>query len=298
MSTQRQIAFVGLGTMGFGMASNLLSAGHEVTAYNRTRSRGEPLAAKGAVLSDSPQAAAANADVVITMLSDDPAVEDVLLGERGTMAAAKRGTLFIDSSTVTPATARRCSEFARTRGLRHLDAPVTGSRNEANGGKLVFIVGGERADYDEASPLFDVMGQARYYCGPSGSGATLKLCNNAISGTLTAAMAESATVVRSSKIDQDVALAFLSEHGAFACRLSRTKLPKMWAEDFSANFQLKLMDKDLRYFLSLAQEFERQTPAIARVEKMLSAAMEAGFGDDDVAAIFAYLMKARAAALR
>ena len=296
MSTH--IAFIGLGTMGFGMASNLLAAGHKVTGYNRTRSRGEALAAKGLVLADSPQAAVANADVVITMLSDDPAVEEVLLGERGTMAAAKPGTLFIDSSTVTPTMARRCSEFARARGLRHLDAPVTGSRNEANGGKLVFIVGGERGDYDEAAPLFEVMGQARYYCGPSGSGATLKLCNNAISGTLTTAMAESATVVRSSKIDQDVALAFLSEHGAFACRLSRTKLPKMFSEDFSANFQLKLMTKDLRYFLSLAQDFNRDTPAIKRVEKTLGEAIEAGFGDDDIAAVFAYLMKGRAAAVR
>jgi len=297
MSTQRTIGFIGLGTMGFGMASNLLGAGYTVIAYNRTRSRGEPLKAKGATLVDSPQAAAKDAHIVITMLSDDPAVEEVLLGDRGAMAAAARGTLFIDSSTVTPELARRCAEFAHSRGLRHLDAPVTGSRNEANGGKLVFIVGGERRDYDEATPLFEIMGQARYYCGPSGSGATLKLCNNAVSGTLTTAMAESATVVRSSNIDQEVALAFLSEHGAFASRLSRSKLPKMFSQDYSANFQLKLMAKDLRYFLAMAKTFDRETPAIERVEKTLHEAIDAGFGDDDIAAVFAYLMKAQGAAV-
>jgi 3-hydroxyisobutyrate dehydrogenase len=295
MSTQKQIGFIGLGTMGFGMAANLLAAGHAVRGYNRTRAKAEPLRAKGLELVDSPQAAAAESEIAITMLSDDPAVEEVLLGERGALASAKAGTLFIDSSTVTPGMSRRCSEFARSRGLRHLDAPVTGSRNEANGGKLVFIVGGERKDYDEAAPLFDAMGQARFYCGPSGSGATLKLCNNAISGTLTTAMAESATVVRSSGIDQDVALSFLSEHGAFSSRLSRTKLPKMFSEDFSANFQLKLMAKDIRYFLALAQESNRDTPAIKRVEQTLREAIDAGFGDDDIAAVFAYLMKSQTA---
>ncbi|MGH7682752.1 MAG: NAD(P)-dependent oxidoreductase [Vulcanimicrobiaceae bacterium] len=189
MSTQKNVGFIGLGTMGFGMAANLLAAGYAVTGYNRSRDKAEPLRAKGLAIADSAQAAAANAEIVITMLSDDPAVEDVLLGERGALASAKPGTLFIDSSTVTPGMSRRCSEFARARGLRHLDAPVTGSRNETNAGKLVFIVGGERNDYDEAAPLFDVMGQARFYCGPSGSGATLKLCNNAISGTLTTSKA-------------------------------------------------------------------------------------------------------------
>ena len=298
MSTQANIAFIGLGTMGFGMASNLLAAGYNVTAYNRTRSRGEPLVAKGAVLAASPQAAVANADVVITMVSDDAAIEEVLLGERGAMAAAKRGTLFIDSTTVTPKMALSCSEFARARGLRHLDAPVTGSRNEANSGKLVFIVGGERSDYEEASPLFEIMGQARYYCGPSSSGATLKLCHNAIAATLTTGIAEASTVVRSSNIDQEVAQAFLSEHGAFSSRLARAKFPKIFSEDFSANFQLKLMVKDLRYFLSLAQDLHRGTPAIERVEKTLVEANDAGFGDDDVSAVFAYLMKARAAAVR
>jgi 3-hydroxyisobutyrate dehydrogenase len=295
MSTQRKIGFIGLGTMGFEMAANLVSAGHSLCGYNRTPGKAEPLRAKGATLADSPQAAIAGAEIVITMLSDDPAVEAVLLGERGAMASAKPGTLFIDSSTVTPAMSRRCSDFARARGVRHLDAPVSGSRNEARAGKLVFIVGGDRNDYDEAAPLFDVMGQARFYCGPSGSGATLKLCNNAISGALTTVMAESATVVRSTNIDQEIALAFLSEHGAFSSRLSRTKLPKMFTGDFSPNFQLKLMAKDIRYFLALAQESDRDTPAIERVSKMLADAIEAGFGDDDIAAVFAYLMKSQTA---
>lgn len=285
-----KIGFIGLGTMGLGMAQCLLAAGHTLVAYNRTPSRGEPLRAKGGTLVASPQETALGADVVITMLSDDPAVEEILLGERGVMRSAKKGALFIDSSTVTPAMSRRCANEAKQLGLRFLDAPVTGSRNEAANGKLVFIVGGEKRDYDAASPLFDVMGQARFYFGPSGSGATVKLCNNAISGTLTTAMAESATLVKASGVDQKAALEFLSEHGAFACRLSRSKLPKMFSGDFSPNFQLKLMAKDVRYFLALASEFHRTTPAITTVGSVLDAA-QAEFGDEDIAAVHAYYLE-------
>lgn len=289
-----KIGFIGLGTMGSGMAANLLKAGYGLVAYNRTPSRAEALKPKGATVAKSPQEAAGNADIVITMLSDDPAVEEVLLGERGAIAAAKRGTLFIDSSTVTPAMSQRCAQFAAEKGMRFLDAPVTGSRNEAQAGKLVFIVGGEKRDYDEATPLFDVMGQSKFYCGPSGSGSTLKLANNAISATLVAAMAESAAVVKSSNIDQKVAFDFLTENSAFASRLSRAKLPKMVSGDFSPNFQLKLMAKDVRYFLALAKEFGQETPAIELTGRELARAAEAGFGDDDVAAIHAYLMETRA----
>lgn len=285
-----KIGFIGLGTMGLGMAQCLLGAGHTLVAYNRTASRGEPLKAKGATLVSTPQEAAADAEVVITMLSDDPAVEEILLGERGAMRSAKKGALLIDSSTVTPGMSRRCAQEAKALGLRFLDAPVTGSRNEAASGKLVFIVGGEKSDYDAAAPLFDVMGQARFYFGPSGSGATVKLCNNAISATVTTAMAESATLVKASGVDQKAALEFLSEHGAFACRLSRNKLPKMFNGDFSPNFQLKLMAKDVRYFLALANEFHRTTPAIATVGGVLADAAKAGFGDDDIAAVHAYYL--------
>jgi 3-hydroxyisobutyrate dehydrogenase len=288
-NAQPNIGFIGLGTMGSGMAANLLAAGYAVVAYNRTRSRADALAAKGARVASTAQEAAANADIVITMLSDDPAVEEVLLGQRGAIAAAKRGALFIDSSTVTPALSRRCAAFAQEKGVRFLDAPVTGSRNEAQAGKLVFIVGGEKHDYDEARPLFDVMGQTRFHCGPSGSGSTLKLANNAISATFVTAMAESAAVVKASNIDQQVAFDFLIENSGFASRLSRAKLPKMISGDFSANFQLKLMVKDVRYFLALAKEFGQRTPAIELTGRQLAEAAEAGFGDDDIAAIHAYL---------
>jgi 3-hydroxyisobutyrate dehydrogenase-like beta-hydroxyacid dehydrogenase len=284
-----KIGFIGLGTMGLGMAQCLLAAGHSLVAYNRTTSRGEQLRAKGATLVATPQETAVNADVVITMLSDDPAVEAILLGERGVMRSTKKGALFIDSSTVTPGLSRRCAQEAKALGLRFLDAPVTGSRNEAANGKLVFIVGGEKSDYDAASPLFDVMGQARFYFGSSGSGSTVKLCNNAISGTLTTAMAESATLIKASGVDQKAALEFLSEHGAFSCRLSRTKLPKMFSGDYNPNFQLKLMAKDVRYFLALASEFNRTTPAITMVGSVLDAA-QAEHGDDDVAAVHAYYL--------
>ena len=289
-----KIGFIGLGTMGLGMAQCLQAAGHSVVGYNRTASRGEPLKAKGGTLAATPQEAVAGADAVFTMLSDDPAVEEMLLGEYGVMRAGKKGALFIDSSTVTPAMSRRCADEAKKHGLRFLDAPVTGSRNEAANGKLVFIVGGEKSDYDAAVPLFDVMGQARFYFGSSGSGATVKLVNNAISASLTTAMADAMTVLKAAPVDQKTALDFLSEHGAFASRLSRGKLPMMVSETYSpANFQLKLMAKDVRYFLALAREFGRTPPSIGETSKLLEAA-KAEFGDEDMAAIHAYLMESNA----
>jgi len=286
-----KIGFIGLGTMGLGMAQCLLAAGHTVVGYNRTAARGEPLEAKGGTLAATPHDAVRDADVVITMLSDDPAVEEMLLGERGVMRVAKKGALFIDSSTVTPGMSRRCALEARQSGLRFLDAPVTGSRNEAANGKLVFIVGGEKSAYDAAAPLFDVMGQARFYFGPAGSGATVKLCNNAISATLTTAMGDVLTVLKAADVDQKTALEFLSEQGAFSSRLSRGKLPMMFGEKYSpANFQLKLMAKDVRYFLALAREFGRTPPAITETGELLDAA-QAEFGNEDMAAIHAYLME-------
>jgi 2-hydroxy-3-oxopropionate reductase len=288
-NTKSKIAFIGLGVMGGPMALNLLGAGYRVTGYNRTASRADVLRAKGGAVATSVQEAVRDADVVFTMLSDDPAVEEVLLGDGGAMKAAKNNALFIDSSTVTPGLSRKCAAFAKALGLRHLDAPVTGSKNEVAAAKLVFIVGGERADYDEAAPMFDVMGQQRFYCGPSGAGATLKLANNAVSAALVAAMAESAMIVKSAGIDQKTALEFLTECGAFASRLSRNKLPKMFNGDFSAQFQLGLMSKDVRYFLQLAQEYGRPVPTIAVTGQTFVAAKQAGFSTDDICAVHAYL---------
>ncbi|MBV8602958.1 MAG: NAD(P)-dependent oxidoreductase, partial [Candidatus Eremiobacteraeota bacterium] len=229
------------------------------------------------------------ADVVVTMLPDNPSVESTLLGDGGAIAAAKRGTLFIDSSTVTPSTSRACDAAAKAKGMRFLDAPVTGSKNEAATAKLVFIVGGERSDYDAAAPILDAMGQKRFYCGPSGNGATLKLVNNAISATFVTAMAESALVVKSAGLDPKVATEFLTEFGAFASRLARAKLPKMLGDDFSEQFQLRLMAKDVRYFLKLAQEFGRPAPAIGLTGQLFAAALQAGWGADDMSAIHGYL---------
>ncbi|MFP5405638.1 MAG: NAD(P)-dependent oxidoreductase, partial [Gammaproteobacteria bacterium] len=166
-----------------------------------------------------------------------------------------------------------------------LDAPVSGSIPQARAGELVFMVGGDAACLERARPMFEAMGRMTVHVGAHGAGATIKLVNNMLSGTLTAAIAEALSVAQAAGIDGDAALAILSE-GAAGSRLVRGKIPKMLARDFSPQFQLALMDKDLRYFLALSQEVDRPAPIGALVRSQLQAARRAGLGELDVSAIF------------
>lgn len=279
------IAFVGLGEMGSRMAQNLVAAGHKLRVYNRDRAKTQLLAEQGVKVCDSPAEAVHGAEFAISMVADDVATREVMLGAAGLVGAAAAGTILIDCSTITPAMAREVAKAAAAKGVYYLDAPVLGSLAQAQGKELVFLAGGEQAAFERAQPVFAAMGRLVRRVGASGTGATLKLVNNMLSGSVAAALAEAARVVEVAGIDRAVALDILGE-GAAGSRLVKTKLPKMFSRDFAPQFQLELMDKDLRYFLGLAQELDQPAPMAALVRSQYQTARRGGLGKLDFCAVF------------
>jgi 3-hydroxyisobutyrate dehydrogenase len=279
------IGFVGLGAMGSRMALNLHQAGHKLRVWNRDRAKLGPLAAKGIETADSPGAAAHDAQFVVSMVADDGASRAVMLGASGVIGAAAQGTIVIDSSTNSPALAREIAAAAVERGVAYLDAPVLGSIMQAQNRELVFLVGGAQAAFDEAQPVFTAMGRLTRRVGESGAGSTLKLLNNMLAGTVTAALVEAAQVAEAAGLDRAAVVEILGE-GAAGSRLVKTKLPKIFQRDFAPQFQLELMEKDLRYFLALAQEVDRAVPIAAFVRSQFHAARRAKLGKLDACALF------------
>jgi 3-hydroxyisobutyrate dehydrogenase len=279
------VAFIGLGAMGAEMAANLLKAGFELRAYNRSPDKIKSFAGQGVAICDSPAKAARGAAFVVSMVADDNATREVMLGNAGVLGAAERGTVIIDSSTNTPAMAREVGQAALARGCSYLDAPVSGSIVQARNRELVFMVGGETAAFEAAQPLFASMGRMNRHMGGAGTGATIKLINNMLSGTVSAALAEAMMVAEAAGVDPTRLQEILNE-GAAGSRLVKSKIPKMLGRDFSPQFQLALMEKDLRYFVGLAQELDRPAPIAAMVRSQYQAARRANLGKLDVAAIF------------
>ncbi|RPH43141.1 MAG: NAD(P)-dependent oxidoreductase [Burkholderiales bacterium] len=282
------IAFTGLGAMGAPMAENLLAAGFTLRVWNRGPGRAEPFAARGATVCATPAQAVQGAEFVVSMVADDEATRQVMLGADGVVGAAAPGTTIVDSSTNTPAMVREVARAAAARGVHHLDAPVSGSIAQARGRELVFMVGGPQASFDAAQPLFAAMGRMSRRMGDSGTGATIKLVNNMLSGTMNAALAEAMSVALAAGLDPEATRELLGE-GAAGSRLVKTKIPKMASGDFSPQFQLGLMEKDLRYFLGLAQELDRPAPVAALVRSQMQSARRAGLGGQDVSALFAHI---------
>ena len=279
------IAFLGLGAMGSRMAANLQSAGYALRVYNRDRAKARPFAEKGAQACDTPAAAVQGASYVVSMVADDVATRAVMLGADGAVAAATAGTIFIDSSTNTPAMAREVAQAAAARRVQYLDAPVSGSLAQAQGKELVFMVGGDPVAFERARPVLSAMGRMAKHMGAAGSGATIKLINNMLSGTATAAIVEAVMIAEAAGLDRAATLEVLGE-GAAGSRLMKTRMPKMFGRDFAPQFQLQLMEKDLRYFQLLAQELDRPVPVAALVRSQFQAARRSELGKLDSSALF------------
>ena len=279
------VAFIGVGAMGSRMAVNLHAAGHTLRVFNRDKAKTKALADKGAAVCASPAEAAKGAEFVCSIVSDDIATRAVMLGHGGVLEGAAKGTIILDSSTNTPAMAREVSFAAREKGIFYLDCPVSGSLAQAQGKELVILVGGDKAAFDKAQPVLAAMGRMVRRIGDSGAGATLKLINNMISASLTATLGEAAQTAEAAGLDRDATLEILAE-GAAGCRLTKTKLPKIFKRDFSPQFFLELMDKDLRYFLALAQELDRPAPIASLVRSQYQAAKRAELGKLDSCAVF------------
>ncbi len=279
------VAFIGLGAMGSRMAANLHQAGFKLQVYNRDRAKTKPLQEKGAQVCESPAAAVKGASFAVSIVADDHATREVMLGASGIIGAASAGTVVLDSSTNTPSMSREVAKAASAKGVLYLDAPVSGSLAQAQGKELVFMVGGDKGAFDQAQPLFAAMGRMSRYMGGSGAGTTIKLIYNMLTAVTQATLAEAAQIAEAANLDRAAALEILGE-GAAGSRALKMKLPKMFKRDFAPQFQLELMDKDVRYFLQLASELDRATPIAALVRSQFQAARRADLGKLDSSAIF------------
>jgi 3-hydroxyisobutyrate dehydrogenase-like beta-hydroxyacid dehydrogenase len=269
------------------MAMNVHAAGIKLRVYNRDKAKTKPFADKGIEVADSIAAAVKGADFVVSIIADDAATRAVMLGEAGVVASAAKATVVLDSSTNSPAMVKEVAAAATKKGIVYLDAPVSGSLAQAQGKELVFLVGGDQAGFDKAQPLFSAMGRLAKRIGGTGAGATLKLINNMISATLTAALVEAAMTAEAAGLDKDATVEILSE-GAAGCRLTKTKLPKMLKRDYAPQFQIALMDKDVRYYLAMAQDLDVPTPVSSAVRSQYQGARRASLGGLDTAGLFAY----------
>jgi len=280
----QSVALMGLGNMGAGMARRLLKAGFALTVYNRTRARAEALAAEGATATGSPREAAERAQIVISMVADDNASRAAWMGETGALAGAKAGTVLIESSTLSVGWVKELAAAATSKGCAFLEAPVTGSKPQADSGELLFLAGGEAATLDSVRPVLASMSRAIVHLGPVGSGATMKLVNNFLCGVQAASLAEAMAVIENSGLDRDVALDILG-NGAPGSPLVKGVSRRMATRDYRVNFALQLMAKDLTYAVA---EGARHGVPLRMGEAALNvyrSAAAAGLGEQDLAAV-------------
>lgn len=293
-NTKMNVALLGLGTMGAGMASNLLKAGIPLTVYNRTQAKAQPFAAQGARVAATPAEAVKGAAVVISMLSDDAASRDAWLGEHGALAAVEPGAILVESSTVSPAWIAEFSDLAQKRGAKLLDAPVTGSRMQAAGGQLSFLVGGPASALETVTPILKTMSKEIVHLGPVGSGAKIKLINNFLCGVQLASLAEGLTWIERSGLDRDKALEVLKS-GAPGSPLLAAMSTRMVNRDYTVNFLLKLLSKDMLYAKNEASECHVDLKTAETARSLMEAAIAEGYGDQDMSSVIEPLRKGKQA---
>jgi 3-hydroxyisobutyrate dehydrogenase-like beta-hydroxyacid dehydrogenase len=271
--------------MGRPMAANLVKAGHEVTVWNRT-----PRSIDGATTAATPAEAAANADVVWICVSDTAAVEQVLFGKDGAVTSLRPGTLVVDSSTISPTASLRFADRVRERGADFLDAPVTGSKIGAENATLIFIVGGREESVTKLQPLFSAMGKQVVYVGPNSHGLGAKLGMNLMIALIYEGFAEALTLARKLGVDQDKLFSLINA-SMVKSGVVEYKMPFVEKRDFSPNFPLRLMYKDIRLMLDAAHETGVELPGLETVREIYEESRTAGQADLDYAATLTVLEK-------
>ncbi|KQY08014.1 2-hydroxy-3-oxopropionate reductase [Mycobacterium sp. Root135] len=279
------VAFIGLGIMGSPMAAKLCAAGLDVVGFSRTRAKDDALVAKGMRAADDVASAVRDADVIITMLPDSPDVESVALGSAGILASATPGALFVDMSTIRPDTARAVGAAAETRGLRFLDAPVSGGEQAAVDGTLSIMVGGPAESVAEATSVLAHVGTTIVHVGPVGAGQTVKAANQLIVAGNIELLAEALVFLEAQQVDTEKAISVL-EAGLAGSTVMARKARTMVARQFNPGFRIALHDKDLGIFTAAARTSRTATPLGAVVAQLVSTAHAQGDGDLDHSALF------------
>jgi 2-hydroxy-3-oxopropionate reductase len=279
-----KIGFIGLGIMGGPMASNLLEAGFEVVGFDLVPAALERLTAAGGTAAVSAGQAAAEADVVITMLPNHPHVEAAALGDGGVLDSAKPGTLYIDMSSIRPETARRLAAVGAERGIRVLDAPVSGGEKGAIDGVLSIMVGGAEEDFAAAQPIFGVLGKTVVHVGPPGAGQTVKAANQLVVGGTYALVAEAVVLLEASGVDAELGLDVLAG-GLAGSRILELKRKSMVAREFQPGFRIDLHHKDMGIILDAARDAGVALPVGNLVAALIASARAQGFGSLDHSAL-------------
>jgi 3-hydroxyisobutyrate dehydrogenase len=291
------IGFIGLGIMGKPMARNLLKAGYPLTVWNRSQPSIDELARDGASPGSSPEDVARQSDVVITMVTDSPDVEKVAIGPRGIIEGARPGLVHIDMSTISPAVTRRIAARLAEKGIEMLDAPVSGGDTGAQAGTLSIMVGGKDEVFERCRPIFEVLGRTIVYCGPSGAGQTVKLCNQIVVALNNLAMCEALLFATKAGVDTRRMLEAVGAGAASSWALLNLA-PRILARDFRPGFKVAHQQKDLRLALETAEQQAIPLPGTSLVHQLFAAVEAEGLGAEGTQALVKALEKLAGAEVR
>src|SRR3954453_992676 len=278
------VAILGLGTMGAGMAHRLLSQNGKVTVYARKPEKRQEFERAGARTADSPLQAVENAEIVISMVSDDAASREVWLGAKGALGGLKPDSVSLECSTISPDLVNELGKKFAEKGRQFLDAPVTGSKPQAGAGELTFLVGGEAAALKKAEPVLKVLGRKVAHLGPLGSGARMKLLNNMLCAVQAAGLAEALALAEKSGLAIDSVLDILT-NGAPGSPMVKTLSKRMIARTYDVNFYLHLMAKDVGYAIKLSENYGASHRAADVALDLLNDAKEKGWSDKDFSSL-------------
>jgi 3-hydroxyisobutyrate dehydrogenase-like beta-hydroxyacid dehydrogenase len=288
------IGFIGLGSMGSRMAERLLDGGHRVFATNRTAAKAQPLIERGLQWRDTPREVTLAGDVVLSMVTDDEALDAITAGPDGLLAALEPGQVYVDMSTVSPRASRQLAERVRARGAHMLDAPVSGSIPQAQSGTLAIMVGGEESAFTRAEPLLRELGQTVTHIGPNGQGLLLKLAINISLAVQTLAFSEGLLLAERAGIDPQLAAEVMGT-SSIGSPMLKARIPLLLHLPEHAWFDVALMEKDIRLALEEADELAIALPSTAVADEMLATASELGYAHRDLAALHEVLAQASAA---
>ncbi|MGA8441104.1 MAG: NAD(P)-dependent oxidoreductase [Candidatus Sulfotelmatobacter sp.] len=278
------VAILGLGIMGSGMAQRLLAANFPLTVYNRDRAKCIASAANGAFVAASPREAASHAQIILSMVADDVASRQVWLGGDGALAGVSPSSVLIESSTLSLGWIQELATAAAERGCEFLDAPVTGTKPHAASGELLFLVGGSADALDAARPVFSILGRDVIHLGPSGSGALLKLVNNFLCGVQAASFREALSLIDAGGLERDKAVPILTG-GAPGSGIVKRVADRVAANDFTPNFGLRWMAKDLAYAIGTGSAKGIPLRTASAALAIFQDAIAEGHGDEDFSAV-------------
>jgi len=284
MANDMRVAFLGLGIMGRPMAANLVTAGHEVTVWNRTPGRD----VDGAARASTPAEAVKDKEAVWVCVSDTMAVQQVLFGAQGAAEGLSSGTIVVDSSTIAPSASLGIMEGLQERGCEFLDAPMTGSKVAAESGQLIFMVGGNPANIERTEPLFRAMGKQVIHMGDNGKGLVAKLAQNMNIVFIYEGLCESLTLAKKLGVPPEKMFELI-QASMIRSGVAEYKQPFILNQDFSPNFPLRLMHKDIHLMLDTGKDSGVDLPGLKKIDEIYEEAKAAGLDEMDYAATITLL---------